>query len=308
MPWRWGCDSERDPVLRHVALFGKFHPGRDLLPPLSIPSIREHLHLQAGQDASLDAPPLSFGSLGNATANYPAPLYLQPRGSFRACSSVRMSTPDVTSLLGDAQRMALESPGTFWAPSADMLSAIAPGMLVKVCDIQNAERLWTEVVVKDGEKITATVANDTAARWAHGTLIQFHERCAYDVVSYAFMAKSALGFELEMEGLLDPPSPEQQEARMVGRAVQTHGDIFATGQTNPCAIPVAPEEVLAWFKGDASRLEGTGLSADDLGIIHVMSEEELAADGMPPEIARLYFHAPANLVLAPFRVAEYYES
>ena len=218
-----------------------------------------------------------------------------------------MSTPNVTSLLGDAQRMALENPETFWAPSADMLSAIASGMLVKVCDMENAERFWTEVVVKDGEKITATVANDTA-RWAHGTLLQFHERCAYDIVSSASMAKSALGLELEMEGLLDPPSPEQQEARMVGSAVEEHGDIFGTGQMDPLAIPVAPEKILAWFKSDASRLEGTGLSTDDLGIIHVMSEEELVADGMPPEIARVYFHAPANLVLAPFRVAKYYES
>lgn len=218
-----------------------------------------------------------------------------------------MPTPDVTGLLGDAQRMALENPETFWAPSADMLSVIAPGMLVKVCDMKNAERFWTEVVVKDSEKITATVANDTA-RWAHGTLLQFHERCAYDIVSSASMAKSALGLELQMEGLFDPPSPEQQEARMVGRAVEEHGDIFGTGQMDPWAIPVAPEKILAWFKSDASRLEGTGLSTGDLGIIHVMSEEELVADGMPPEIARVYFHAPANLVLAPFRVAKYYES
>lgn len=218
----------------------------------------------------------------------------------------RATAPDVTHLLVDAQRTALKYPDTFFAPPAEALGAITRGTLVKICDSENAERFWTEVVAKFEGTILATVAND-CIRWPFATLLKFHERSVHDIASPGEMAKRALRLELEMEGLLEPPSEEQQRARMLGRVVEEHGDVFSAGPTDdPRTAPVDEDKVLAWFKEDTSRLNGTGLDADDLGIIHIYSMGKLIDDGMPSEIARAFFHAPVNLVLAPARVAEYY--
>ena len=213
---------------------------------------------------------------------------------------------EVTSLLGNAQRNAREHPDTFWAPDKAMLKGIAVGNFVKVCDEANAERFWTTVIDKQGEKITASVANNTI-RWSLGTVVKYHQRCAYQVATEAEMQKYATGLALEAEGMLEPPSPAQQEACMVGTAVAAHGDIFDTGSSAPMSTPVAPETVLAWYKADADRLQGTGLTADDLGVFPLLNVEELmTVCGAPYDQAVRLVNVPFNLVLAPALVAEHF--
>lgn len=59
--------------------------------------------------------------------------------------------------LTDAQQMAKLHPKTFWAPSAEDLSEIAPGDLVKIC--RNEERFWVIVTKVTAATIAGEVNN-----------------------------------------------------------------------------------------------------------------------------------------------------
>lgn len=78
----------------------------------------------------------------------------------------------------DAQKMHIKHPDTFYAPSAEELSAIAAGSIVKVST--GNERFWVDVKSVDGKKITGTVNSHVVCTDAHGLvcgdMVQFSGR------------------------------------------------------------------------------------------------------------------------------------
>ena len=207
----------------------------------------------------------------------------------------------ISESLIDAQEMSRRNPDTFGAPAVTELEVLAPGYLVKVCN--GNERFWTEVKHMDGEKIYATVGNDTE-QFPHGLCVQFEKRHAYTFTTKDDMRKQAIMLQLQA-GLIPTPTKSQQKARCVFRAMKKHGlfDIFDTGKATLAEQAMTPldlDAVVAWFVADPKkRLKGTGLKASDVAVIHVKS----IAEGFPPEI----YDAAPNLVLAHKDIAFVFE-
>lgn len=107
-------------------------------------------------------------------------VYANSSGKSQLAKGVAMSHCQFV----NAQEMHRAHPDTFWAPSADDLSQIKVGDIVKVCANQ-CERFWTIVTGIDGDMITAIVNNDLIYTNKHGLRcddkIQFHRDCVYQV-------------------------------------------------------------------------------------------------------------------------------
>lgn len=83
-----------------------------------------------------------------------------------------------------AQGMASQCPDTFEVASIDHLREVVyPGVYAKVCILNGGgERIWTEVVRVDGNKVRAKLANDPFGFEAkHGDRVDYQLHNVYNV-------------------------------------------------------------------------------------------------------------------------------
>lgn len=83
----------------------------------------------------------------------------------------------------NAQKMAIEHPETFEAPTEEELNGIVVGDIVKVST--GNERFWTIITEINGDKISATVDNDLVQDenedLTYGTVINFKKENIYNI-------------------------------------------------------------------------------------------------------------------------------
>lgn len=86
-----------------------------------------------------------------------------------------------------AQGMAQQNPDTFEVASIDHLrEVVKPGVYAKVCILNGGgERIWTDVVSVDGNKVKATLANDPFGFDAkHGDDVEYQLQHIYNVSTH----------------------------------------------------------------------------------------------------------------------------
>ncbi len=86
-----------------------------------------------------------------------------------------------------AQGMASQHPDTFEVSDIDhMREVVKPGVYAKICILNGGgERIWTDVVSVDGNKVKATLANDPFGFDAkHGDPVEYQLHNIYNVSSH----------------------------------------------------------------------------------------------------------------------------
>lgn len=137
----------------------------------------------------------------------------------------------------DAQAMSRLHPQTFDVPAPEILAAIRPGSLVKVC--AEPERFWVEVLAVEGDGIMGRVSNDLVHTARHGLRdgdnVTFEKRHIYYVRDE----------ELDQLLAATPFSNEEGEAMCQHIASEFHA---RGGKTDPAVTEALVKEFYAWVR------------------------------------------------------------
>ena len=192
---------------------------------------------------------------------------------------------DITEYLVDAQEQSRLYPDTFWAPDEAKLASAKPGDFMKICD--NEQRFWTIVVSADATHITAKVDNATGREdrgYGANQLITYERRHAYIHHTPKEQAQDTIRNKLMM-GLMSLPTRKQVELRRMNSYVPKRWlkepDLFEQGASSveqALAMPADHNKILKHFRTYPKLLKAAGLKADDIGISHVHSRKEIAAN------------------------------
>tara|TARA_X000000368_G_scaffold366883_1_gene313919 strand:- start:78 stop:770 length:693 start_codon:yes stop_codon:yes gene_type:complete len=215
------------------------------------------------------------------------------------------SPTDICEHLVDAQQMHVENPASFEVPDAAKLARPQAGWTAKICD--HEQRFWTEVVSADDAFITAKVDNHTGCEdrgYGIDQLIKYERRHVYILNTPKEQAQHTLHSLISM-GRLPQPTPQQQELRAMYTYVPKHWakhrDPFGQGVRKAhkaLSQPADHAKILAHFCATPGLLEAAGLDANDIGIAHVQSHQEIAAnvgDSPDSEAVDAAYHRLANL-------------
>ena len=218
---------------------------------------------------------------------------------------MQQAPTDICKHLVDAQRMHVENPVSFEVPDAAKLAHPQAGWTAKICD--HEQRFWTEVVSADDAFITAKVANHTGREdrgYGVDQLVKYERRHIYLLNTPREAAQHTL-HHLVTTGLLPQPTPAQQELRAMCTYVPKHWtkhrDPFGQGvgkAHEALGRPADHAKILAHFCATPGLLEAAGLDRDDIGISHVQTHKEIAAnvgDSPDSEAVDAAYHMLCNL-------------
>jgi len=219
---------------------------------------------------------------------------------------------DICAHLIDAQQRHRDYPASFEVPDDAKLAHPQADWTAKICD--GDQRFWTTVLSADDAFITARVSNLTGGE-EHGygvdQIVQYERRHVYVMNTPKEQARQDLHHEIA-SGQLPQPTPEQQALRAMCTYVPSHWkkhrDPFGQGARKAheaLGRPADHAKILAHFCATPGLLEAAGLNADDIGIAHVQSHEEIAKEvGDSPDskaVDRVY-HLLCNLGVQPTRM------
>ena len=193
---------------------------------------------------------------------------------------------DIAEYLVDAQELHRAHPETFDVPDGAKLANPKPGDTIKIGD--GEQRFWTRVVSADATHITATVDNATGREdrgYGADQLVKYERRHAYIHNTPKEQAVSTLRNLIAM-GQMPQPTPKQQELRAMATYVAKrwpkHNDLFGQGASSigqAMGMRADHDKILEHFRSYPKLLKAAGLEADNIGISHVQSHEEIA-DGL----------------------------